>query len=66
MYEQPAQFFALTYPTLNLRELVKDVALRLAGQSDKAYRKLAVNYGGGKTHTLIALRHLVHDSRPVA
>ena len=26
VYEQPAQFFALTYPTLNLRELVKDVA----------------------------------------
>ena len=61
VYEQPAQFFALTYPTLNLRELVKDVAFRLAGRSDKAYRKLAVNYGGGKTHTLIALRHLVHD-----
>ena len=60
VYEQPAQFFALTYPTLNLRELVKDVAFRLAGRSDKAYRKLAVNYGGGKTHTLIALRHLVH------
>ena len=61
VYEHPAQFFALTYPTLNLRELVKDVALRLAGRSDKAYRKLAVNYGGGKTHTLIALRHLVHE-----
>ena len=61
VYEQPAPFFALTYPTLNLRELVKDVALRLAGKSDKAYRRLAVNYGGGKTHTLIALRHLVHD-----
>ena len=64
VYEHPAEFFALTYPTYNLRELVKDVALRLAGKSDKAYRKLAVNYGGGKTHTLIALRHLVHD--PVA
>ena len=61
VYEHPAEFFALTYPTYNLRELVKDVALRLAGKSDKAYRKLSVNYGGGKTHTLIALRHLVHD-----
>ena len=59
VYEDPAEFFALTYPTFNLRELVKEVALRLAGRSDKAYRKLAVNYGGGKTHTLIALRHLV-------
>ena len=61
VYEQPVDFFALTYPTINLRELVKDVALRLAGRSDKAYRKLSVNYGGGKTHTLIALRHLAHD-----
>ena len=61
VYEDPAQFFALTYPTFNLRELVKDVCVRLAGKSDKAYRKLSVNYGGGKTHTLITLRHLVHD-----
>ena len=61
VYERPEEFFALTFPTLNLRELVKDVCHRLDGRSDKAYRKLSVNYGGGKTHTLIALRHLVHD-----
>ena len=61
VYEDPAEFFALTYPTLNLRELARDVAMRLAGRSDKAYRKLSVTYGGGKTHTLITLRHLVHD-----
>jgi hypothetical protein len=61
VYEDPAQFFSLTYPTYNLRELVKDVVSRLAGRTDKAYRKLSINYGGGKTHTLIALRHLVHD-----
>ncbi len=61
VYEDPARFFALTYPTFNLRELVRDVCVRLAGKSDKAYRKLSVNYGGGKTHTLITLRHLVHD-----
>ena len=61
VYEDPAQFFALTYPTYNLRELVKDVCLRLDARTDKAYRKLSVNYGGGKTHTLIALQHLVRD-----
>ena len=53
--------FALTYPTYNLRELVKDVAMRLARRSDKAYRTLSVNYGGGKTHTLITLKHLVEN-----
>ena len=61
VYEDPDKFFALTFPTYNLRELVKDVCLRLASKTDKAYRKLSVNYGGGKTHTLIALRHLAHD-----
>ena len=61
VYEKPSGFFALTYPTYNLRELVRDVCLRLDGKSDKAYRKLSVNYGGGKTHTLITLRHLAHD-----
>lgn len=61
VYEDPARFFALTYPTRNLRDLVKGVVLRLAGRSDKAYRKLSINYGGGKTHTLITLRHLVDN-----
>lgn len=61
IYEDPVEFFALTHPTYNLRELVRDVIHRLNGHSDKAYRKLAVNYGGGKTHTLIALRHLVNE-----
>ena len=61
VYEDPAEFFALTFPTLNLRELVRDVAQRLAGRSDKAYRSLSVTYGGGKTHTLITLWHLAQD-----
>lgn len=58
VYEDPAQFFALTYPTMALRDLVRDVAARLDGRSDKAVRQLELTYGGGKTHTLIALHHL--------
>ena len=61
VYEDPDRFFALTFPTHNLRNLVRDVALRLAGKNDKAVRQLELTYGGGKTHTLIALYHLVHD-----
>jgi len=60
-YEKPEQFFALTFPTYNLRQLVREVALRLAGKNDKAVRQLELTYGGGKTHTLIALRHLVQE-----
>ena len=61
IYEDPARFFTLTFPTFALRELAKDVVLRLAGRNTKAVRQLELTYGGGKTHTLIALRHLVHD-----
>ncbi|MBF0245070.1 MAG: ATP-binding protein, partial [Planctomycetes bacterium] len=59
IYENPDSFFALTFPTFNLRQLVKDVVLRVAGKNDKAVRQLELTYGGGKTHTLITLRHLV-------
>ena len=61
VYEEPEKFFALTYPTHALRELTRDVAGRLAGQSDKAVRQIELTYGGGKTHTLITLYHLFRD-----
>ena len=61
IYEDPARFFALTYPTFALRELARDVVLRLAGRNTKAVRQLELTSGGGKTHTLVALRHLAHD-----
>ncbi|TQE98568.1 MAG: ATP-binding protein [Spiribacter salinus] len=58
VYENPTEFFKLTYPTRNLRELAHDVAERLAGESDKAVRQLSLTYGGGKTHSMITLYHL--------
>ena len=61
IYEDSEKFFALTFPTYNLRQLVRDVVLRVAGKNDKAVRQLELTYGGGKTHTLIALYHLVID-----
>lgn len=61
VYEDPEKFFALTFPTYNLRQLVRDVVLRVAGKNDKAVRQLELTYGGGKTHTLITLLHLVAD-----
>ncbi len=61
IYQDPREFFSLTYATHNIRELAKDIILRLAGRSEKAVRQLELTYGGGKTHTLIALYHLVND-----
>jgi hypothetical protein len=66
VYADPREFFALTYPTFNLRELAREVILRLCGLNEKAIRLLELTYGGGKTHTEIALYHLVSnpDSLP--
>jgi hypothetical protein len=61
MYKNVSEFFAFTYPTFNLRELAKDVIWRLAGRNDKAIRQLTLTYGGGKTHTLVTLFHLVNE-----
>lgn len=61
LYEDPEQFFARTHATHNMRRLVGEVAKRLNGRSDKAVRKLALTYGGGKTHTLITLLHFFGD-----
>lgn len=61
VYQEPGEFFALTYPTYNLRELAKDVVDRLAARNTKAIRQLELTYGGGKTHTLITLYHLVSN-----
>src|SRR4029453_15474251 len=61
VYQNRQGVFPLPYPTFNLRELAKDVITRLAGKHDKAIRQLELTYGGGKTHTLITLFHVVHD-----
>ncbi|MEW6032534.1 MAG: DUF499 domain-containing protein [Bacillota bacterium] len=61
VYRDPREFFSLTYPAHNLRRLAKEVMDRLAGGSERAVRQLELTYGGGKTHALITLYHLVND-----
>lgn len=61
VYHDVKEFFALTYPTVKLRDLARDVTHRLAGKSEKAVRQLHMTFGGGKTHSLITLVHLVRD-----
>ena len=58
VYRMPDQFFSRTYPTYNLKTLVRDVFQRLSGGGGKPVIRVQVTYGGGKTHALIALLHL--------
>ena len=58
VYRLPDMFFDRTYPTYNLKTLVRDVLHRLSGRGGKPVIRVQVAYGGGKTHALIALLHL--------
>src|SRR4029450_13001699 len=55
----PKQFFANTYQTEGLKELLSNVCRRLSGQGQaiSAVFRLDTSFGGGKTHGLIALVH---------
>ena len=58
-YVVPARFFANTWPTRGLKNLLANVCRRLSGAGGEAAAlfRLDTSYGGGKTHGLIALAH---------
>ncbi len=58
-YAEPIQFFARTYLTEGLRDLIDRAVRRLAGdQNASPVINLQTNFGGGKTHSMLALWHL--------
>ncbi|WP_438354642.1 DUF499 domain-containing protein [Microbacterium sp. CJ88] len=58
-YSDPAQFFARTYLTEGLRDLVSRAVRRLSGDENASpVINLQTNFGGGKTHSMLALWHL--------
>ena len=62
VYRDAETFFANTYPTEGLRALLHEVFSRLAGKGGNPLVRLETNFGGGKTHGLIALYHLAQNS----
>ena len=60
-YADPALFFHYTYPTRRLKALLESVCRRLSGAGGElnSVIRLDTQYGGGKTHSLIALVHAV-------
>jgi hypothetical protein len=58
-YAEPVQFFARTYLTEDLRDLIARAVRRLAGdQNASPVINLQTKFGGGKTHSMLALWHL--------
>ncbi len=66
-YKDPVRFFANTHPTRGLKNLLWNVCKRLTGGGQAAsIFRLDTNYGGGKTHALIALVHAAQGMSGVA
>jgi predicted AAA+ superfamily ATPase len=63
-YLKPAEFFRRTYLTESLRRLLKGAVQRLAGQGGDPVVQLQTNFGGGKTHSMLALFHLFSGAKP--
>src|SRR5437773_11366057 len=58
-YRKPAEFFRRTYLTESLKRLLVGGVQRLSGKGGDPVVQLQTNFGGGKTHSMLALYHLV-------
>jgi predicted AAA+ superfamily ATPase len=57
-YKHPTEFFRRTFITEGLRRLLTQAVRRLSGQGGDPVVELQTNFGGGKTHSELALYHL--------
>jgi predicted AAA+ superfamily ATPase len=57
-YKHPTEFFRRTFLTEGLRRLLVRGIERLAGKGGDPVVELQTNFGGGKTHSMLALYHL--------
>ena len=57
-YQNPTLFFQRTFITEGMRLLLDSVVKRLAGKGGDPVIQLQTAFGGGKTHTMLAVYHL--------
>ncbi|MBK8015115.1 MAG: DUF499 domain-containing protein [Deltaproteobacteria bacterium] len=57
-YRDPIEFFRRTFITSGLADLLVGALQRLAGKGGDPVVELQTNFGGGKTHSMLALFHL--------
>lgn len=58
-YADPVLFFQRTYITEGMGQLLTSVARRLSGSGGDPVIQLQTAFGGGKTHTMLAVMHMV-------
>ena len=57
-YQDPTEFFRRTFLTDSLRRLLVGAVRRLSSNGGDPVVQLQTNFGGGKTHSMLALHHL--------
>ena len=57
-YQEAVAFFDRTFITEGMRLLLTQVTQRLAGKGGEPVMQLQTAFGGGKTHTMLAVYHL--------
>jgi predicted AAA+ superfamily ATPase len=63
-YRAPREFFRITFMTGGLRKVLYSAIERLAGKGGDPVIGLQTSFGGGKTHTILALYHLASAKNP--
>ncbi len=63
-YRDPAEFYRRTYLTESLRGMLVGAVRRVAGEGGDPVIQLQTNFGGGKTHSMLALYHLFSGTPP--
>ncbi len=63
-YRKPVEFFRRTFLTESLKRLLVGGVQRIAGKGGDPVVQLQTNFGGGKTHSMLALYHLFSGATP--
>ncbi len=63
-YKDPKEFFRRTYLTESLKRLLVGAVRRVNGGGGDPVVQLQTNFGGGKTHSMLALYHLFSGTAP--
>jgi predicted AAA+ superfamily ATPase len=65
-YQDPRLFFERTYITEGMRLLLDSLVRRLAGNGGDPVIQLKTAFGGGKTHTMLAVYHVAKSAIPAS
>lgn len=65
-YRDPVEFFARTYVTAGMSGLLEQALRRFSQKDGEPVLQLKTAFGGGKTHSLLALYHMSRGGLPIS